>query len=124
MASRTRLFRIFVSSTFNDFVVERNALQAEVFPRLQDFCRRQGARFQAVDLRWGVSEEAGRDQQTLDLCLQEIHRCQRTTARPNFIALLGSRYGWRPLPPRIPADEFRALLGALTGDRQDVLGRW
>jgi Domain of unknown function (DUF4062) len=52
------------------------------------------------DLRWGVSEEVGRDQQTLDVCLQEIHRCQRSTPRPNFIALLGSRYGWRRLPPR------------------------
>jgi WD40 repeat protein len=120
----TRLFRVFVSSTFNDFAVERNALQDEVFPPLQDFCRQHGARFQAVDLRWGVSEEAGRDQQTLDLCLQEIARCQRSTPRPNFIALLGSRYGWRPLPPRIPADEFRALLATLTGERQAVLQHW
>src|SRR5580704_1790384 len=120
----SRLFRVFISSTFNDFSLERNALQAEVFPRLQDFCRQHGARFQAVDLRWGVSEEAGRDQQTLDVCLQEIHRSQRSTPRPNFIALLGSRYGWRPLPQRITADEFHALLGALTADRQDVLWRW
>ncbi len=124
MATATRLFRVFISSTFNDFVVERNALQNEVFPRLQDFCRQRGVRFQAVDLRWGVSEEAGRDQQTLDVCLQEIRRCQRTTRRPNFIAMLGSRYGWRPLPPRIPADEFLALLAPLSGEGQDVIQRW
>src|SRR3954453_1799681 len=105
MASTTRLFRVFVSSTFNDFAAERNALQAEVFPRLQEFCRQHGGRFQAVDLRWGVSEEAGRDQQTLAVCLQEARRCQTSTPRPNFTALLGSRYGWRPLPPHIPADE-------------------
>src|SRR5579883_3300122 len=116
MAAAARLFRVFVSSTFNDFNLERNALQAEVFPRLQEFCRQHGGRFQAVDLRWGVSEEAGRDQQTLDVCLQEIQRCQRTTPRPNFIALLGSRYGWRPLPPRIAADEFQSLLVSLAGD--------
>ncbi len=124
MPSRMRLFRLFVSSTFNDFTVERNALHDEVFPRLERFCRERDARFQAVDLRWGVSEEAGRDQQTLEICFQEIRRCQCTTARPNFIALLGGRYGWRPLPPRIGTDEFLALCAALSASGRNVLKRW
>ena len=36
------------------------------------------ARFQAIDLHWGVRDEAGPDQQTLGICLREIERCQRT----------------------------------------------
>ena len=48
-----RLFRIFVSSTFGDFQAEREALRAQVWPDLRDFCRARGASFQAVDLRWG-----------------------------------------------------------------------
>ncbi|HCU34369.1 MAG TPA: hypothetical protein DGT21_02660, partial [Armatimonadetes bacterium] len=56
-------FRVFISSTFQDFTAERNALQARVWPKLQALCMRHGARFQAVDLRWGVSEEASREQQ-------------------------------------------------------------
>ncbi len=71
MARRSRTFRIFVSSTFSDLKAERNALQERVFPELRKLCMQHGARFQAIDLRWGVSE---------------IPRCQQVTPRPNFIA--------------------------------------
>ena len=72
-------FRVFISSTFSDLVAERNALQEKVFPRLREFCQNHGARFQAIDLRWGVSEEAALDQQTMNICLEELRRCQRIT---------------------------------------------
>ncbi len=111
----TRTFRVFVSSTFEDLKEERNALQRkaepgaphhEVFPSLRKLCEEHGARFQAIDLRWGVRDEAALDQKTMEICLREIERCQRTGIKPNFIVLLGQRYGWRPLPARIEASEF------------------
>ena len=74
MTSHTRTFRIFVSSTFSDLKEERNALQRYVFPRLRELCTRHGCRFQAVDLRWGVRDEAGLDQQTMRVCLDEISK--------------------------------------------------
>jgi WD40 repeat protein len=106
MPVATRTFRVFVSSTFEDLKVERNGLQKEVFPALRRLCEQHGARFQAIDLRWGVRDEAALDQKTVEICLREIERCQKTGIRPNFIVLLGQRYGWRPLPPRIEAKEF------------------
>jgi hypothetical protein len=54
MAQTNRTFRIFVSSTFSDLKEERNALHKEVFPELRRLCAENGARFQAIDLRWGV----------------------------------------------------------------------
>ena len=45
----------FVSSTFEDLVEERNALQRDVFPRLSKLCEARGARFQPVDPSWGVA---------------------------------------------------------------------
>ena len=125
MPPTRRTFRIFVSSTFSDLTDERNALQERVFPRLRELCRQHGARFQAIDLRWGVSEEAAIDQQTMKICLGEIERCRKITPRPNFIVLLGDRYGWLPPPPEIPAAEFDALLGQVH-DPQDqaLLRRW
>src|SRR5689334_16386508 len=113
MSQTGKTFRLFISSPFADHKKERNALQEKVFPRLHDLCSQHGARFQAVDLRWGVSTEAGVDQQTLNICLEELHRCQRVTPRPNFIVLLGQRYGWRPLPPHINAAELETLAGFL-----------
>jgi hypothetical protein len=104
---------------------ERNALQEKVFPRLREFCMQHGARFQAIDLRWGVSEQASLDQQAKNICLDEITRCQKTTPRPNFIVLLGDRYGWRPLPSEIPADEFEEIERRISdeGDRA-LLTTW
>jgi hypothetical protein len=121
----SKTFRIFVSSTFSDLKAERDALQRYVFPRLRELCAERGARFQAIDLRWGVSEEAGLDQRTMPICLGEIERCQRVTPRPNFVVLLGDRYGWRPLSPEIPATEFAAIEPKVTAaDDKALLKTW
>jgi NACHT domain- and WD repeat-containing protein len=108
--------KIFVSSTFSDFHPERDALQTRVFPELRRHCLARGARFQAVDLRWGVSEEAAAQHQTSRICLNEIERCRTLSPRPNFIALVGDRYGWCPLPDEIPANEFERILQHLSSD--------
>jgi len=108
MAIVNKTFRIFVSSTFSDLAEERNALQKIVFPKLRDLCMQHGYRFQAIDLRWGVREESALDQQTMNICLDEVARCQRPP-NPNFIVLLGDRYGWQPLPVEIPVEEFKEI---------------
>jgi len=120
-APPSRTFRVFVSSTFEDLKAERDALQRYVFPRLADLCASRNARFQAIDLRWGVSEEASLDQRAIPICLTEIQRCQRLTPRPNFIVLLGDRYGWRPLPASIDAEEFTAILANVPDEDADLL---
>jgi hypothetical protein len=123
----TPTFRLFVSSTFSDMKAEREILQAQVFPKLRDYCKSKGAMFQAVDLRWGISEEAGLDQQTMNICLRELRRCQETTDKPNFLILLGDRYGWLPLPPQIDALEFEELERVLTTESTEDterLNRW
>jgi hypothetical protein len=93
MPQTTKTFRVFVSSTFTDMRVERRILQKDVFPRLKALCESKGASFQDVDLRWGVNEEAQLDQTIMDICLGEIARCQRLSPKPNFIILLGDKYG-------------------------------
>jgi len=89
-------YRLFISSTFSDFVAEREALHDKVFPYLRALCQSYGARFQAIDLRWGVSEEAGVDQRTMEICLGEIRRCQHITPRPNFLLRLAPGSCTRP----------------------------
>jgi len=121
MPRRDLVFRVFVSSTFSDLKAERDALQRTVFPALRRFCRDRGARFQAIDLRWGVSREAALDQQTMPICFEELARCQEFSPRPNFIILLGNRYGWRPLPAQIEAAEFAELLARLPADDRVLL---
>jgi len=120
MAIVNKTFRIFVSSTFSDLKEERNALQREVFPKLRNLCMQHGFRFQAVDLRWGIREESALDQQTMNICLSEIARCQRPP-RPSFIVLLGDRYGWQPLPTEIPANEFEQIDQKVSNGKDKVL---
>ncbi len=121
MQRRDLMFRVFVSSTFSDLVEERNALQERVFPRLREYCQQRAAKFQAIDLRWGVARESSLDQQTMNICRQELKRCQQISPRPNFIVLLGNRYGWRPLPPQIDADEFESFLEHMADDERALL---
>ena len=116
------VIRVFVSSTFSDPAIagpERNALQAQVFPKLEQLCAQNGFQFQAIDLRWGVSSEAGLDHRTMRICLDELRRAQEISPRPNFLVLLGNRYGWRPLPEEISVKEFEELKKAVTTDDTD-----
>lgn len=61
--------RLFISSTFKDFLEERSVLNDKVFVKLEKYCQRKGIAFQTVDLRWGISESSSRDQSTVDICL-------------------------------------------------------
>src|SRR5580658_7887249 len=121
MPIATRTFRVFVSSTFEDLIEERNALQRDVFPQLTQLCEAHGARFQAIDLRWGVRDEAVLGQRMLEICLSEIERCQRTRIKPNFIVLVGDRYGVPPLPARIQEREFATVFGHISGEKNRAL---
>jgi WD40 repeat protein len=119
------VIRIFVSSTFSDLTAERNALEQHVWPALNKLCQRQGFQFQAIDLRWGVSTEAGLDHRTMRICLDELKRSQEVSPQPNFLILLGDRYGWRPLPEEISANEFRQLWMACGDDlERSTLNTW
>ncbi|MGR7026206.1 AAA family ATPase [Geodermatophilus sp. URMC 62] len=113
-----------MSSTFQDLVEERTALQEDALPRLRDLCRDRGVRLQVVDLRWGVSEGVALDQRTMEVCLQEIERCQQASPWLNFVVLLGDRYGWRPLPAILPATGAAQPRRAIAADEERRFARW
>lgn len=124
MPQQTKIFRVFISSTFTDMKQERGILQRDAFPRLEKFCEEKGARFQAVDLRWGVNEESAMDQKTLQICFNEIDRCQKISPKPNFLILLGDKYGWQPIPEIIPEVEMKAILDVITGSDKELIEKW
>ena len=124
MPQQTKIFRVFISSTFTDMKVERSILQKKVFPKLAKFCEENGARFQAVDLRWGVNEESSRNQKTVEICLNEILRCQKLSPRPNFLVLLGDRYGWQPIPSVILQSEMESILPHLQPGSRKLVDDW
>ena len=86
---------IFVSSTFKDFQIERDALRDYVLPQINSIAKKYGETIDFCDLRWGInttqldSSETAR--KVLSVCLDEIDRCS-----PPMIVILGYRYGWIP----------------------------
>ena len=97
MSETSRLVRIFISSTFRDFMGERDELVKKVFPELRRRCKSRFVELLEVDLRWGITEAQSKQGDTLRICLKEIDQC-RPSAPVFFIGLLGERYGWISQP--------------------------
>lgn len=104
--------RVFVSSTFQDLQVERDALVRHAFPRLRALCASRGVGFSEVDLRWGITDDERLRGLVIPICFSEIAAC-----RPYFIGILGHRYGWCPEP-----EHFRAA-PELSKRLEGLLGR-
>ena len=80
---RRPVIRVFVSSTFTDLKHERDALQRDVLPKLEQLCASRQFQFQAIDLRWGVPAEASLDHRTMRNCMGFCnHSLERFSAFP------------------------------------------
>ncbi|XP_046361543.2 NACHT and WD repeat domain-containing protein 2-like [Haliotis rufescens] len=118
---KSKVVKIFISSTFTDMTQERNALAETVYPKLRQYCRhKHGLDFQAVDMRWGVPPEASDDHTAANHCLAELRHCQELSIGPNFVAFVGQRYGSCPLPAAIIRAEFEAIRANLETSSKDV----
>lgn len=120
---QSKTFRIFISSTFSDLIEERNILQNEVFPEIKSFCNSYGYGFEPIDLRWGVSSEAGIDHKTMEICINEVEKVFNYP-KPNFLIMLGNRYGWIPIPTEIEDKYFEKLMEKVTHKEKEFLNKW
>ena len=119
-----KTFRLFISSTFSDFLKERQILNEAIQAEINSFCQSMGYFFQLIDLRWGVNSESALMQNTLSICLEEVRRCTKISPKPNFLLLLGERYGWIPLPQKISHDDFDVILSVSTAEELCLLCQW
>jgi len=116
-----KVFRLFVSSTFDDFKLERAALQRFVFPEIKRYLNEKELSFIPIDLRWGVPTEAQEDQKTMDICLNEVNRSAEEL-HPDFLVMVGDRYGWVPLPEKIEENEFKEIEKFVKN--KELLNKW
>lgn len=119
--NRHPIIRFFISSTFVDMVDERNELRS-IIKELSEEYAKEGWTIEAVDLRWGISSKEALDNKTMTICLDEISNCQMISPRPNFIMLIGERYGWVPLPEIIPQNVVDGL--DLTDEERILFEQW
>ncbi len=123
MKLRHKYIRIFVSSTFSDMELERDYVRT-VIDKLNKKYQADGWNIEYIDLRWGISPESSNDNQTMTICLNELDLCQRLSPRPNFILLMGERYGWRPLPERITPADFDKIIHRANKEERRLLSQW
>ncbi|RVE74155.1 hypothetical protein OJAV_G00038410 [Oryzias javanicus] len=124
--TNSNMIRVFLSATITDMSSERKALLEKAFPEVLLFCRRLGLVFEVVDLHWGIRNDPFGDHKACEISLQEIQMCKRLSAGPNFVALLGNRYGHRALPRLIPEKQFELYLSKLSKTPEGVkqLQQW
>lgn len=80
--------RIFVSSTFADLRIEREALATVAIPALEEFATSHGVHLNLLDLRWGLESGETIDDELIAACFHAIDSC-----RPFFLGIVGSRQG-------------------------------
>ncbi|CAF1385440.1 unnamed protein product [Adineta ricciae] len=127
---RSKIVRVFISSTFSDTLSERDSLIDTVFPRLKDYCREKyGLEFQYSDMRWGIEGEAADNHSEVETCLKEIDLCKKYSVATNFVVLLSHRYGSRPTPAKIDSSLFERLRDIVQSDPNliedlELLSQW
>ena len=88
------MINYFISSTFSDMQVERDAIINRIIPYLKREFHIRGEDVLATDLRWGVctdGDEEAAKKTIISVCINTIEECI-----PYFIILLGDRYGSVP----------------------------
>ena len=100
--SNWKYIKIFVSSTFLDMDIERDALKNIVEPRLNEFLKSYACSLEFIDLRHSVKTTSTmslieREKQIFNICLEEIDNC-----KPYFMGIIGHRYGWIPSEDKVP----------------------
>ncbi|MDE6201036.1 MAG: DUF4062 domain-containing protein [Clostridiales bacterium] len=89
------MIKIFVSSTFADMHIERDAIQMFVLPKIRKIAESVGESFDFCDLRWGINTDEKNENECmvtiLETCFREIKKC-----KPYMIVMLGERYGSCP----------------------------
>lgn len=97
-----KYIKVFVSSTFLDMDIERDALKNIVEPRLNETLKDYSCSLEFVDLRHSVKTNTTmsileREKQIFNVCLEEIDNC-----KPYFMGVIGHRYGWIPAEDGVP----------------------
>ncbi|XP_074641218.1 NACHT and WD repeat domain-containing protein 2-like [Tubulanus polymorphus] len=111
---QSKVIRVYLCSSSQDTVEERNILVETVYPKLREYAREQyGLEFQVVDLHWGVRDEIWHDGRYCEFALAQISICCETSVGPYFVAILGQKYGNWSLPRMIHSSTMEEILSAL-----------
>jgi tetratricopeptide (TPR) repeat protein len=112
------VFSVYLSCGATDTVQEREYLMQWAYPEIRAACAKHGLQFNLVDNRWSLpDEESCYDHRTAAACCNEIQLGRQTGLSVSFLHLGTNRYGWRPPPATMRAEDFTTVLAALNAAR-------
>ncbi|KAJ3137431.1 hypothetical protein HK100_000644 [Physocladia obscura] len=100
--------RVFVAAG-RDFVHERDALVASVWPQLARFCSFLNLDFAVVDLDWNVSDDGVHNNMQTQRFMAKLQEGLSDSTISIFIGLLGDKYGSPALPTIISPTDYEAI---------------
>ena len=83
----TGTITIFISSPFDGCEGERKFFMESCLSELISLCESRGVFLDVVDMRWGITDELGRQNKTVGICLEGIDDADI------FVGYFGARYG-------------------------------
>lgn len=81
-----KTIKVFISSTFNNLVSERNRIML-AFRAVEKYAIEKYVNLKTIDFRWGLPEGGN----VMKTCLESIN-----SSRPYFLCILGDKYGSQP----------------------------
>jgi hypothetical protein len=115
--AQSRTVRLFLLSTLMDTVLEWGYFLQDCASYLMACARERGLDLILSDMRHGSREE---EALPVDMLSAELKCCKDTSADLCCLAIVCSKYGFRPAPARIPKAEFEELV-KLMSDENAVL---
>ena len=119
-----RVIRVFISSTFTDTVFERNYVLEDVIPYLKDAGRERGFDIIFSEMRFGIRDDASEDNKTSELCMEELENCEKQSAGVFYVLISTDKYGFRPLPRRIPQNEMEELRSKMDDEKKALVDKF
>ena len=119
-----RVIRVFISSTFTDTVFERNYALEDVIPYLKEAGRERGFDVVSSEMRFGIRDDASEDNKTSELCMEELENCEQQSAGVFYVLISTDKYGFRPLPRRIPQNEMEKLRSKMEDEQKALMDKF
>lgn len=111
-------YQIFISSPFNEFLEERKLIH-----QIKNNVNKNNSEKQVIliDFQYGATEALLQKNLIAEACEEEILAASCGNQGIFFIGLIGSCYGWRPLPRKIPQILFEGIFSLCDADTRDAV---
>uniref|UniRef100_A0A915HV75 DUF4062 domain-containing protein n=1 Tax=Romanomermis culicivorax TaxID=13658 RepID=A0A915HV75_ROMCU len=115
-----RQIRLFICSTYHDFIKERELLWLRVLPELQQHCTQYGVDILFFDPYRQSNGDFVYDPILCEDVKQHFKKLKRESGGPYFLCLLGDKYGPCPIPFSLKGEEFQHIKQSFFENGGDV----